>query len=300
MTPPWVQEEWQRMQSALHQPGGQCFLFEQVSTHLIPKCIQTILCPEKCGVCAHCQDAHSTHGLNHRVIAPTSVQANVSIDEIRALESWVHGYPTEGRLKLLVVSEAAAMRTAAVNGCLKLFESLPEYAVVLLFTQYPSRLLPTLRSRCLVHRAANVAMAAQLQWLKQTSSASSALDSSVALAMRGGQWQRALHWLREDLDAVQTIQALVMQSARTNSVQDAKKLPKGMALPCISTMLYTLRTLMMTAVPSHGHATLVDELLSLHGTLQQGVSLRESSLISHALQRWYSHVTPQALKELQC
>jgi DNA polymerase-3 subunit delta' len=74
--------------------------------------------------------------------------AKISVEEVRKLNSFFHMSATDGGHRVVIVDSADEMNTASANALLKTLEEPPKHAVLLLISHQPSRLLPTIRSRC--------------------------------------------------------------------------------------------------------------------------------------------------------
>jgi DNA polymerase-3 subunit delta' len=75
-------------------------------------------------------------------------KAQISVEEVRKLNSFFHMSATDGGHRVVIVDSADEMNTASANALLKTLEEPPKHAVLLLISHQPSRLLPTIRSRC--------------------------------------------------------------------------------------------------------------------------------------------------------
>ncbi|RPE71877.1 DNA polymerase-3 subunit delta' [Pacificibacter maritimus] len=75
-------------------------------------------------------------------------KAQISVEEVRKLNSFFQMSATDGGHRVVIVDSADEMNTAAANALLKTLEEPPKHAVLLLISHQPSRLLPTIRSRC--------------------------------------------------------------------------------------------------------------------------------------------------------
>ena len=82
------------------------------------------------------------------LVAEGKVKRQISVDEARAVPRFLSMTPAEGGWRVVVVDEARAMNAEAQNALLKTLEEPPPRAVLLLVTDAPDRLLPTVRSRC--------------------------------------------------------------------------------------------------------------------------------------------------------
>ncbi|OSP56652.1 DNA polymerase III subunit delta' [Pseudoruegeria sp. SK021] len=76
------------------------------------------------------------------------LRAFITVDEVRALKRFFHLSLTESGRRVVIVDCADEMNTAAANALLKLLEEPPPQTVFLIVCHMPSRLLPTVRSRC--------------------------------------------------------------------------------------------------------------------------------------------------------
>jgi DNA polymerase-3 subunit delta' len=76
------------------------------------------------------------------------LKQNINVDEIRKLKSFFTLSAADGGWRIAIVDSADEMNTAAANALLKVLEEPPEKVLLLLISHQPSRLLPTIRSRC--------------------------------------------------------------------------------------------------------------------------------------------------------
>ncbi|MFT4014012.1 MAG: DNA polymerase III subunit delta' [Paracoccus sp. (in: a-proteobacteria)] len=76
------------------------------------------------------------------------VRAEITVDEIRRLQSFFHMSAAEGGRRVAIIDAADEMNQAAANALLKQLEEPPRDAVLILVAHQPGRLLPTIRSRC--------------------------------------------------------------------------------------------------------------------------------------------------------
>ncbi|MXQ07275.1 DNA polymerase III subunit delta' [Alphaproteobacteria bacterium GH1-50] len=103
------------------------------------------------------------------------LKSQITVDEVRKLGGFFGLSAAEGGRRVVIVDSADEMNTSAANALLKLLEEPPKRAVLLLISHQPSRLLPTIRSRCRELR------------LKPLSAA----DMALALAAAGAEDGRA-------------------------------------------------------------------------------------------------------------
>ena len=73
---------------------------------------------------------------------------NISVDQIRGLGRLLSTAPSVSRRRVILIDAADDMERGAANALLKNLEEPPRDVVFLLVSHAPSRLLPTIRSRC--------------------------------------------------------------------------------------------------------------------------------------------------------
>ncbi|WP_208354339.1 DNA polymerase III subunit delta' [Pseudaestuariivita rosea] len=77
----------------------------------------------------------------------------ITVDEARKLKGFFAMSAADGGRRVVIIDAADEMNVQTANAILKLLEEPPENAVLLLICHQPSRLLPTIRSRCRELRA---------------------------------------------------------------------------------------------------------------------------------------------------
>ena len=76
------------------------------------------------------------------------LKAQITVDEARKLKGFFGLSSADGGRRVVIVDAADEMNVSAANALLKLLEEPPSNATLLLVSHQPSRLLPTIRSRC--------------------------------------------------------------------------------------------------------------------------------------------------------
>lgn len=99
--------------------------------------------------------------------------AMIKVDQIRALAQFAVGTRQIAETKVAVLDQAHCLNEQSANALLKTLEEPPGHTVLILATEYASRLLPTIRSRCQRFDIRPNAKQGQ-QWLQQTFGADSA------------------------------------------------------------------------------------------------------------------------------
>ena len=81
---------------------------------------------------------------------PYDLARNIKVDQIRALQRRLTVRPSLADRRVIIFDSADLMERNAANALLKSLEEPPADTVFLLIAHNPGRLLPTIRSRCLV------------------------------------------------------------------------------------------------------------------------------------------------------
>ncbi len=77
---------------------------------------------------------------------------NITVDQVRGLARLLSTAPSVSRRRIIVIDSADDMERSAANALLKSLEEPPRDVLFLLISHAPSRLLPTIRSRCRIAR----------------------------------------------------------------------------------------------------------------------------------------------------
>jgi DNA polymerase-3 subunit delta' len=75
-------------------------------------------------------------------------RTEIVVDDTRAIAAFLRLTPAEGGWRIVVVDTADEMNRNAANAVLKILEEPPDRAILILVSDNPGRLLPTIRSRC--------------------------------------------------------------------------------------------------------------------------------------------------------
>jgi DNA polymerase-3 subunit delta' len=101
---------------------------------------------DSCDRCLPCRKID--HG-NHPDVREVSDEGpSIKIDSIRKLRDEINLKPFEGRWKVFIIPDAERLTLSAANCLLKTLEEPPERSLLLLTAANPSRIMPTVRSRC--------------------------------------------------------------------------------------------------------------------------------------------------------
>jgi len=76
------------------------------------------------------------------------LKGEITVDEARKLKNFFALSASDGGRRVVIIDSADELNTNAANAILKLLEEPPANAILLLISHQPTRLLPTIRSRC--------------------------------------------------------------------------------------------------------------------------------------------------------
>ncbi len=149
-----------------------------------------------CGACESCRRiAAGTHPDVRVLLAGSKSGQNISVEQIREVRQDVARRPILGRRKLYLIPNAEAMNEEAANALLKTLEEPPNDVTLILMATSPTRVLPTLLSRCQVVRFGLASAEAIREWLTGDGMAPA---TAAALAISsGGRPGLARRWSRE-------------------------------------------------------------------------------------------------------
>ncbi|WP_416140317.1 DNA polymerase III subunit delta' [Halomonas sp. HK25] len=120
-----------------------------------------------CGACHGCSMLASGYHPDLLRVAPEEGKRQIRIDVIREVNAFVAQTPQQGGYRVILIAPAEAMNLAAANALLKSLEEPGERTLFVLLADIPSRLLPTIRSRCQHWGLAVPDEAACLPWLTE-------------------------------------------------------------------------------------------------------------------------------------
>ena len=141
---------------------------------------------EACGDCRQCTRIAASKHADVRVIGAPG-QA-VKIDKMRELQQDAALVPFEGRNRVFIIDGAERMTGEAANCLLKTLEEPPDNVYLLLLTQQPAALLPTVRSRCRLVELRPVAAALIEEMLTETGSDAETAGAIARLAEGRAGW----------------------------------------------------------------------------------------------------------------
>lgn len=221
---PWLNEVWQQLSGALQSgrlPHGVLLGGALGSGHdlIAQRLLEAALCLQTgadglaCGECRSCYlRERGTHADMHR-IEPAEDRKSISIEQIRELSEQLSYAPQRAQRRVALIQPAEVMSVAATNALLKTLEEPPAAALLILVSNAPRALLPTLRSRCgqWLLRSPDPQQASN--WVQHTLNCSAA-EANWRLAING---DAALAALNEDslpasLELIEALHAMLSQN----------------------------------------------------------------------------------------
>lgn len=129
----------------------------------------------------------------------------ITVDEARKLRNFFALSAADGGRRVVIVDTADEMNVNAANALLKLLEEPPERTTMFLISHQPSRLLPTIRSRCRELRCHPLAADDMATALANSGAAPSETPTQLA-ALAGGSVGEAMRL--SNLDGIYTYQEI--------------------------------------------------------------------------------------------
>ncbi len=133
------------------------------------------------------------------------LRQEITVDAVRGLKDFFHMSAADGGRRVVIVDAADEMNRNAANAILKELEEPPADTTILLIAHQPSRLLPTIRSRCRELRCARLHGDDLAKALDQAGVTIQNIDGLATLA--DGSAGDAIRLIRQD--GLQTYAALV-------------------------------------------------------------------------------------------
>ena len=111
-------------------------------------CLQDGKCDGNSVKCDSCIKFEGNANPDYAEITPDG--KTLKIEQIRNLQARIVEKPITSRRKVYVIDDAELMSEESQNCLLKTLEEPPEYAVIILIVSNESRILPTIKSRCVI------------------------------------------------------------------------------------------------------------------------------------------------------
>ncbi len=155
---------------------------ERVRASLL--CITPLANAHACEICRSCIARHAGSHPDDCAIHPEEGKVSIGIDLIRWAAERLAKTPQAGGFQIAVIEPAHAMTIAAANALLKTLEEPARDTVLILVSEQPGKLLPTVLSRCQRLHLSRPSKTQAMAWLAASGSAKSA-NLELALAIAG-------------------------------------------------------------------------------------------------------------------
>ena len=171
---PWQDGLWQQLAGRtqyahaylLHGPQGigKRALAERLMALLL---CQRPADGHACGGCKSCMLLAAGSHPDNFVLEPEEADKGIKVDQVRELVGFVVQTAQLGGRKVVLIEPVEAMNINAANALLKSLEEPSGNTVLLLVSHQPSRLLATVKSRCVQQACPLPTQKASLAWLAQ-------------------------------------------------------------------------------------------------------------------------------------
>ncbi|MDA0361916.1 MAG: DNA polymerase III subunit delta' [Proteobacteria bacterium] len=109
-------------------------------------------------------------------------QNNITVDEVRKLKNFFSLSSTDGSWRVVIIDSVDDMNVNSLNALLKSLEEPPQNCIFFLISNNPSKLLPTVRSRCRTLNCLKLNPEAMENALKNSDTNMEGLDGIITLA----------------------------------------------------------------------------------------------------------------------
>ena len=200
---PWQASSWQRVRAQIadgKMPHGILLAGppESGKVNFAAGLGNYLLCrgqEKPCGECRQCKlVAAGTHPDLLKVTLEDAKQ--IRIEQIRELIYWATQSSQQGGYKVCTIDPADKLNTQSANALLKVLEEPPPNTLICLVSDQPTRLLPTLRSRCQRIDLGSPTQQEAVAWLQGQMDPSA--DVELLLGIAGGMPLRVLNSIDED------------------------------------------------------------------------------------------------------
>ena len=246
-----------------------------------------------CGECANCLKGGAGNHHDLCFIAAEEDSKNIKIGQIRRLSEFVIRSSHSGGAKLAIVRDAHLLNANAANALLKTLEEPNKNTYLFLISDYPGRLVATIRSRCQIVKFANPSAELAQPWLQNilgASNISAVLEASnyrplIALELAEGDYLQA---------RVQFLQSICEVKLGRNSLQQAlalaAKIGESEVLTHLSAFLSTLTKYTLTGTDTFIEDSSLKDLTTLLLPVNAGSTVNVNKAAAANLSHFYLEV----------
>lgn len=188
---PWHQEHWQRLALQIESgtlPHALLIAGPPMSgKQMIADALTSrLMCQEPDSPCGTCHQCHLVAAGTHPDILLLTLENSkqILIDQVRNMIDWAGQTAQQGGRKVCTINPADRLNVQSANALLKCLEEPPAGTSILLVTDQPGRLLPTIRSRCQMVNCQLPERNEAVAWLSSRNE--TGVDSSLLLDIAGG------------------------------------------------------------------------------------------------------------------
>jgi len=246
---PWQNDIWQRLQGLRGRLPNALLLKGAEGIGKLDLALdfaQSILCATPLASGLACQECPSCHWFaqesnpDFRLIQPDALAATedapekeggkkasreISVDQIRALSTFVNLSAHSGGYRVVLIHPAEAMNNNSANALLKTLEEPTDKLLFILVSNKPQQLLPTILSRSLSFAVPMPSRELSAAWLKQQG----VDDPAALLAQTGFAPLLALQWAGEGegTEERKLMLQAIKQTARFDAIALADQLQRA-------------------------------------------------------------------------
>lgn len=261
---------------------------------------------------------HSCHLIATRAhpnvlwIEPEVKSRVIKIDQIRTINEFVMHSSLQGDYRVVILNSAHSMNGYAANALLKTLEEPAPDSIIILITEQPANLLPTIMSRCQHIHFSKPSFEQAMVWLKQQETLMDQ-DSELLLRLSNGAPLTALQLIQNDLLTMRQhlFQLLcALTKNETNPIQSAAHINLDL-LPFLDFMISWMMDLVRLQLCNDSsmiinqdfkqqlisltqkstvkvNIKLIDFLLQLRKNIHKGINLNKQLMMEWVLIRWMS------------
>ncbi len=298
---PWHSEQWkslndriadQRLPHALiinglEGVGAEHFAFALAYRMLCNQVDDGI----PCGQCSGCLTLKAGSHPDFYHVLPQEKSKFIKVDQIRSLCESIAKTSQQGGWKVVIISPAEAMNTAAANALLKSLEEPESNTLILLVSIRLSAIPMTIRSRCQIESMGIPEPSVAKQWLSQQI-ADKSVNLSELLNMANGQPLLALDYINgSGFESRQHVESLLdaMRNSAETPFAAAQACLKYSPEDLIAWMLSYVHRLMVGELQNNPMPALfvfLDKLIKAREWLMSGSPLNTQLLWEELFIEW--------------
>lgn len=259
-----------------------------------------------CGQCRDCKQIESMHHADLTVVQADSEGGTLKVDQIRETRRMLTLKPYQANYRVALFLRFQEANDNAANALLKTLEEAPSYAVLILTTDNPEQLLPTIVSRCEVLRLRPLKIE-EVQKALETKGLETSKAKLIA-HISGGRFGYALRLIENDSllenreERLNDLQSLISAS-RVEKFAYADKLSrdKESMRQAVLIWLSYWRDVMLRSAQAETPLVNVDrnlEIEDLSGRLDLSVARRTVSALEDVLEKMERNVNSRLLAEV--